>query len=344
MMSRTSPTTRPARRIRSISARDLRVTIVRPRPASRSDSIRASVTASIACRPSTVAQDALVAGSARRPRAAAGPAAPSGPGRSPRRRPRAGRGPSRRGRRPRRLRRVRDEVVDVAVGGADPAVGHALDEVLERDVDVGGAVDPASGFRQRGVERLGLDPRPREAVEDRPVDGVRRLEPVEEDAHDGVVRDELTATHVAVGLASERRAVGDGRPQQVARGEDRDTEPGRQRRRLGPLAGPRSAQQDDDRHRRGDLAAMPVAAGDVTPRSARLARALGSPVAASSDEAFVISHHQLGFDLLHGLDHDGHHDQEAGAAESERRQVRAPRARRPTATRRRSPGTGRRRR
>ena len=107
-------------------------------------------------------------------------------------------------------RRVGDEVVDVAVGGADPAVGHALDEVLERDVDVGGAVDAPAGFLERGVERLGLDLRPREAVEDRAGDRIRRLESVEEDAHDGVVRNELAATHVAVRLAPEGRAISHG--------------------------------------------------------------------------------------------------------------------------------------
>ena len=47
----------------------------------------------------------------------------------------------------------------------------------------------------------------------------------------------------------------------------------------------------------------------------------------SPDEAFVVAHHQLGLDLLHRLDDDGHDDQQARAAEAERRQVRAPRAR-----------------
>ena len=321
-------------------------------PASRSDSIRASVTVVDRLAGRRPWPGRPCRGSARRPRGAAGPAAPSGPGPSPRRRPRAARGPSHRCRRRASWRRVRDEVVDVAVGGADAAVGHALDEVLERDVDVGGAVDAASGFGQRGVERLGLDPRPRVAVEDRAVDGVRRLEPIEEDAHDGVVRHELAATHVAVGLASERRAVGDGLPQQVARGEDRDAEPSRQRRRLGALARPRGPQQDDDRHRpteRRTWRAEPGGAADgrertrgaLRDRPAATTRGSAARRVASPDEAFVVAHHQLGFDLLHGLDHDGHHDQEARAAQARARPGRAPRARRSTARRRRWPGRGR---
>ena len=112
----------------------------------------------------------------------------------------------------------------MAVGRADAAVGHALDEILDRDVDVDGRVDAASGLGERLVERLGLDTGPREAVEDRADDGVGRLEPVEEDAHDRVVGDKLAATHVPVRLAAERRAGRDRGPQEVARGQDGDTE------------------------------------------------------------------------------------------------------------------------
>src|SRR5215203_4627881 len=37
----------------------------------------------------------------------------------------------------------------------------------------------------------------------------------------------------------------------------------------------------------------------------------------SSDEAFVVAHHQLGLDLLHRLDHDRDHDEQARAAQPE---------------------------
>ena len=136
----------------------------------------------------------------------------------------------------------------MAVRGADAPVGHPLDEVLERDVDVARLVDPPSGLGERRVERLGLDLGPREAVEDRAPDGVLRPETVEEDADDGFVRDQLAAAHVAVGLATERRAGGDRGAQQVARCQDRDAEPLRQRRRLRALPGARRPEQDDDGH------------------------------------------------------------------------------------------------
>src|SRR3990170_8436234 len=43
-------------------------------------------------------------------------------------------------------------------------------------------------------------------------------------------------------------------------------------------------------------------------------------VAASSDEAFVVAHHELRFDLLHRLDDDRHDDQQPRTAEGDARQ------------------------
>ena len=42
---------------------------------------------------------------------------------------------------------------------------------------------------------------------------------------------------------------------------------------------------------------------------------------ASSDEPLVVAHHELGFDLFHRLDDDGHDDQEAGATEPDRAEI-----------------------
>ena len=142
----------------------------------------------------------------------------------------------------------------MAVGRADPAVGHPPDQVLERDVDVAGEVDPPARLGQRRVERLGLDLRAREPVEDRATDAVGRLETVEEDPHDRVVGHELAAAHVPVGLATEGAPLGDGGTQQIARGKHRDAKSCRERRRLCPLPCPRSAQQDDDGHWAANLA------------------------------------------------------------------------------------------
>ena len=139
--ARTSATIRPARRIFSISRRDLRVTISGPRPP-----VERPAASSAAMTPRRLvdrlaavdrAEDAGLAVVVDDVERAAGSAAPSGPGRSPPRRPaRWTSGEPSMSQMPGTLGRVRGEVVDVAVGGADPAVGHPRDELLGRDVDV----------------------------------------------------------------------------------------------------------------------------------------------------------------------------------------------------------------
>ena len=111
-------------------------------------------------------------GSGRRHRAAAGPVGSSGPGPSTSGHPRAGRSASRRCRRcpvpgglEVRLRRGRWP----RRCGGWPCAGP---DSSSRDVDVTGPVVMAAGPGQRRVERLGLDAGPREAVEDRALDGV----------------------------------------------------------------------------------------------------------------------------------------------------------------------------
>ena len=122
------------------------------------------------------------------------------------------------------------------VRGADPAVRHPLDEVLGRDVDEDRPIDPATGLGEGGIERLGLDLRPREAVEDRAVLRVRLLQAIEEHADDRLVRHELAAAHEAVGLAPEGGAFRDRGPEQVTGSQHRHAEMARQDRRLGSLA------------------------------------------------------------------------------------------------------------
>jgi hypothetical protein len=143
MMSRISPTTRPARRIRSISERDLRVTIVRPPGVEEGVHQRLGdrVDPELAVDGGQDAVIAVVLDDIEEGRDLLG-------------HPGADRllrviGALHQGRAvevaDEVARRIGDEVVDVAVGCADAPVGHPLDEVLERDVDVGGAVDPAAG-------------------------------------------------------------------------------------------------------------------------------------------------------------------------------------------------------
>ena len=155
----------------------------------------------------------------------------------------------------------------------------------------------------------------------------RLAEPVEQHPDRDVVGDELAALHVAARLEPDRRAVADGGAEQVAGRDVRDTEP------LGEDAAPASPCR-----RRGPRAARRPSSDPGAPRhrSAHLGRR-------SSDEAFVVPHHQLGLDLLHRLDDDGHHDSRLvpprpiapRSGNSERRRA--------TARRRRSPGTARRR-
>jgi hypothetical protein len=146
----------------------------------------------------------------------------------------------------------------VARGLADPAIGHARDEIVERHVDVDRGVDPGAARGEGSIEGGRLADRPREAVEDRPAGGVGLGETVEEDLHDRLVGNELARLHQALDLAPERAArLRDG-PEEVARGEDRHAEMGSEHRRLCALAGPGSSEQDDYHDRRS---------GAETPRS-----------------------------------------------------------------------------
>src|SRR6185503_20194229 len=49
----------------------------------------------------------------------------------------------------------------------------------------------------------------------------------------------------------------------------------------------------------------------------RMATVIDVPESALADEPFVVAHHQLRLDLLHRLDDDGDHDEQAGAADGE---------------------------
>ena len=137
----------------------------------------------------------------------------------------------------------------MSVGRADPAVRHPLDEVLGGHVDEDRSIDAPARLGQRGIEGLGLDPCPREAVENGPGAGIGLFQTIEEDAHDRLVRHELAAAHVPIGLTTERRALGDRGPEQVARREHRHAEVAGEDRRLRSLARSRRAEEHDHGHR-----------------------------------------------------------------------------------------------
>ena len=145
---------------------------------------------------------------------------------------------------------VRAQVVDVAAGAADHAVGEARNEVLGRDVDEEGAVDTASDLGERRVEGGRLGTRARKAVEDRASRSVRAAEPIEEQANHGLVRNELTRAHDRVDLAPGLAAGRDLRAKELAGSEHRHAEPLRQQWRLSALAGARCAKEHSNGHRR----------------------------------------------------------------------------------------------
>ena len=208
MRSRTSPTTRPARRMRSISARDLRVTMAqagrRCGPAEGLDEARGRAgDADRAVDGLEHAAAPVVVDDLEQRRHLLVHARADG---------RLGVVGALAERRPVEvadaldLRRVRRQVVDVPVRRADPAVRHALDQGLERDVDVEGAVD-ATALAPRARRRA---PRPGPRVRGNP----SRIAPSSASGAwrrsrktltIGLVGDQLAAAHVAVRLAPERR-------------------------------------------------------------------------------------------------------------------------------------------
>ena len=73
-------------------------------------------------------------------------------------------------------------------------------------------------------------------------------EPVQQQADDDLVGHQLARVHVPTGLDPERRAVADGRPEQVAGRDHGDPEAIGEQRRLGALPGAGGAKEDDRVH------------------------------------------------------------------------------------------------
>ncbi len=224
--SRTSATIRPARRIRSISARDLRVTMsggpdrAVGRPASRP-----SVTSSIGRRPSTM-RSAPVAGSARRPRPGCRAGRPGEPGSSRRGRRRAGSAATRPGRsdparaagwcsRCRRARSRRRSSGRTGDGRARrPGPRCRAPGRPGRPARRGRRRAPSAWARFRGNPSRIAPPT---------ASGGRQ--PGQQHPDRDVVGHELAALHVAPRLEPDRGAVRDGGPEQVAGRDVRDAEP-----------------------------------------------------------------------------------------------------------------------
>ena len=185
---------------------------------------------------------------------------------------------------PGRAGRAEDLVVRVPGSPADPPSRHAPDQLILRDVDEDGGGDTLAALVERHVQRRRLDGRPREAVEDDPGGRVGPAQPLQEQPDRDLVGDELARRPCS---ASPPRPAACRRGRRPGRGPrwrppgsrvaPRATGPGCPCRPPGPRAGRRR----------------------------------------SLDEALVLPDQQLGLELLHRLDDDGDHDQDAGATQRE---------------------------
>ena len=169
----------------------------------------------------------------------------------------------------------------------------AATSVLGRDVDVERPVDPPARAR-RGPSSsasawTAVRGKPSRIAPSR---GVGLGEPVEEHADDRRVGHELAAAHVPLGLAAERPS----RRPTAARSRSPDAR----------MREPRCSA------RTGAWVPFPAPGAPEERRSRSIGIATSSP-----DEPFVVAHHELRFDLLHRLDDDADHDQQARAAEGD---------------------------
>ena len=137
-------------------------------------------------------------------------------------------------------------MVDGAVGRADRAAGDARHQLLAGHLDVDGGIDLLAAAGQRLVEGLGLGDRAREAVQDRTAGSLGLAQLLHEHVDGDVVGDQLAAVHVGLGPLAQRRAVAQGRAEQVAGGQVRDAQVSAQRLGLGALAGGHRADQQQD--------------------------------------------------------------------------------------------------
>ena len=129
------------------------------------------------------------------------------------------------------LRGVELEVEDVAALLAGPPAAEPPDDLLVGDVDHQRGAHLAAELADLLAERLGLRDRPREAVEDEPVAGLRLLDPLRDHGDDQLVGDQVAGVHVLLRLGAElgpllhRRSAG--------------CRPSRSRAAAGPPAGAR---------------------------------------------------------------------------------------------------------
>ena len=99
--------------------------------------------------------------------------------------------------------------------------------------------------REHPIERLSLCERAREAVQDKALRAVRLLDPLGDQAVDHIVGDQPPGIHDRLGLTADFGPGGDRLAQHVAGREMGQPVAGLEAQSLGPLAGPRRAEQHE---------------------------------------------------------------------------------------------------
>ena len=141
---------------------------------------------------------------------------------------------------PATLRRIEADVVRPPRRDVDAPAAHPLDDRRVGDVDLEDVVELDAGR----LERVGLDDRAREAVEEEAGGAVGLGDPLLDEAEDDVVADERARVHHLLGRQAERRSGLDGGAQHVAGRDLRDAEAAADEGGLRSLAGARGTQQD----------------------------------------------------------------------------------------------------
>ena len=143
------------------------------------------------------------------------------------------------------LGRVEVDVVDVVGLGTDPPPTEPANDLLVRHVDQDHCADLQGDLIELLFQGLCLGQGPREAVEDEPVGGFRRGDPLGDHSDDHLIRNEVAPVHVLLRLESDRSPLPNGGPEDVAGRVVGEFEVLLQALALGPLAGTRGAEQDE---------------------------------------------------------------------------------------------------
>ena len=125
------------------------------------------------------------------------------------------------------------------------AVEQALPRDVVGDLEVEDDVELSTLLVEHRVERLGLRQRAREAVEHEPAQRVTASEPLADELDRELVRNEVAAREDRRDPAAEVGLHRDRLPEHVARRDVRNARLGGDPLRLGALAGPLRAEQQD---------------------------------------------------------------------------------------------------